>query len=124
DLLVRTAPAHLSSSRTKVEQILPFRGPVSGGRVSPIHRPPLAELTSMRGAVSSGLHRCCSTVRSGARYGAVAKVVGIGGGVVSGVSNLEGSGVGAPDRRPRHGKLYHEAAGPAARDRDGRLPVR
>src|SRR5262249_54576245 len=35
DLLVgEPALAHLSSSRTKVEQILPLRGPVSGGRVS------------------------------------------------------------------------------------------
>jgi Domain of Unknown Function (DUF1080) len=35
DLLVgEPARAHLSSSRTKVEQILPYRGPVSGGRVT------------------------------------------------------------------------------------------
>jgi hypothetical protein len=41
--------------------------------------------------------------------GAVAGLVGIGGGVVSGVINLESSGVEAPDWRPRHDKHYHEA---------------
>jgi hypothetical protein len=30
------------------------------------------------------------------------------GGVVSGVFNLESSGVEAPDWRPRHDKCYHE----------------
>jgi hypothetical protein len=41
--------------------------------------------------------------------GAVAGLVGIEGGVVSGVFNLESSGVEAPDRRPRHDERYHEA---------------
>jgi hypothetical protein len=41
--------------------------------------------------------------------GAVAGLVGIEGGVVSGVFNLESSGVEAPDWRPRHDKQYHEA---------------
>lgn len=40
--------------------------------------------------------------------GAVAGVVGIESGVVSEVINLESSGVGAPDRRPRHDQHYHE----------------
>ena len=40
--------------------------------------------------------------------GAVAGVVGIEGGVVSEVINLESSGVEAPDRRPRHDQQYHE----------------
>jgi hypothetical protein len=40
---------------------------------------------------------------------AVARLVGIKGGVVSGVFNLESSGVEAPDWRPRHDKQYHEA---------------
>jgi len=40
---------------------------------------------------------------------AVAGLVGIEGGVVSGVFNLESSGVEAPDWRPRHDKQYHEA---------------
>ena len=40
--------------------------------------------------------------------GAVARLVGIEGGVVSGVFNLESSGVGASDRRPRHDERYHE----------------
>jgi len=43
------------------------------------------------------------------RLGAVAGLVGIEDGVVSGVINLESSGVEAPDWRPRHDKQYHEA---------------
>ena len=39
----------------------------------------------------------------------VARLVGIEGGVVSGVFNLESSGVEAPDWRPRHDEHYHEA---------------
>jgi hypothetical protein len=39
----------------------------------------------------------------------VAELVGIEVGVVSGVMNLESSGVEAPDWRPRHGQVYHEA---------------
>jgi hypothetical protein len=39
--------------------------------------------------------------------GAVAELVGIEGGVVSGVFNLESSGVEASDWRPRHDKQYH-----------------
>jgi hypothetical protein len=40
---------------------------------------------------------------------AVARLVGIEGGVVSGVFHLESSGVRASDWRPRHDKRYHEA---------------
>ena len=40
---------------------------------------------------------------------AVAGLVGIEGGVVSGVFNLESSGARASDWRPRHDKRYHEA---------------
>jgi hypothetical protein len=47
--------------------------------------------------------------RVGVPLGAVAGVVGIEGGVVSEVTNLESSGVRAPDRRPRHDQHYHEA---------------
>jgi hypothetical protein len=36
-------------------------------------------------------------------------LVGIEGGVVSGVFHLESSGVRASDWRPRHDKRYHEA---------------
>jgi hypothetical protein len=36
-------------------------------------------------------------------------LVGIEGGVVSGVFNLESPGVDAPGRRPRHDEPYHEA---------------
>jgi hypothetical protein len=41
--------------------------------------------------------------------GAVAKLVGIEVGVVSGVINLESSGVEASDWRLRHEATYHEA---------------
>ena len=43
------------------------------------------------------------------RAGAVAELVGIECGVVSGVFNLELSGIEVPDWRPRHDKHYHEA---------------
>ena len=41
--------------------------------------------------------------------GPVAELVGIEVGVVSGVMNLESSGVEASDRRLRHDQGYHEA---------------
>jgi hypothetical protein len=41
--------------------------------------------------------------------GPVAELVGIEGGVVSGVFNLESPGVRAPGWRPRHDQRYHEA---------------
>jgi len=55
--------------------------------------------------------RCYRTMRDeGPRqFGAVAELVGIEGGVVSGVINLESSGVEASDWRPRHDEQYHEA---------------
>jgi hypothetical protein len=49
----------------------------------------------------------CMTLSIGA--GAVAELVGIEVGVVSGVMNLESSGVEAPDWRPRHDEAYHQA---------------
>ena len=48
-------------------------------------------------------------IDSEACEGAVAGVVGIEGGVVSGVFNLESSGVRASDWRPRHDNGYHAA---------------
>jgi hypothetical protein len=44
-----------------------------------------------------------------AASGPVARLVGIEGGVVSGVFNLESSGVEASDWRPRHDEQYYEA---------------
>jgi hypothetical protein len=41
--------------------------------------------------------------------GPVAELVGIEGGVVSGVINLESPGVEAPGRRPRHEECYQQA---------------
>ena len=45
---------------------------------------------------------------AGGGIGGVAGVVGIEGGVVSGVINLESSSVGASDWRPRHEEHYQE----------------
>jgi hypothetical protein len=45
-------------------------------------------------------------------------LVGIEGGVVSGVINLESPSVGAPGRRPRHDERYHEGWAFAADDRE------
>ena len=59
---------------------------------------------------SSKLSTLASRVLSGDKKpsGAVAELVGIEGGVVSGVINLESSGVEASDWRPRHDEHYHE----------------
>jgi hypothetical protein len=54
----------------------------------------------------------------GRAAGGVAGMVGIESGVVSGVFNLESSGVEVPDWRPRHGKRYHEVWVLAAAKRD------
>ena len=43
------------------------------------------------------------------KRGPVAELVGIRVGVVSGVMNLESSGVEASDWRPRHEQVYHDA---------------
>ena len=53
------------------------------------------------------------------RLGPVAELVGIEVGVVSGVMNLESSGVEASDWRLRHDQGYHEARFLAACDRAG-----
>jgi hypothetical protein len=45
----------------------------------------------------------------GGTAGPVAELVGIEVGVVSGVMNLESSGVEASDWRPRHEEVYHDA---------------
>jgi hypothetical protein len=49
----------------------------------------------------------CGT-RLSSYLGGVAELVGIEGGVVSGVINLESSGVEASDWRPRHDEQYDE----------------
>jgi hypothetical protein len=81
---------------------------------------PVPQLSST-GAVTIAADLNCGTLRfcgcqivtlGAGRPGApdaVAGLVGIEGGVVSGVFNLESSGVEAPDRRPRHDEHYHEA---------------
>ena len=51
----------------------------------------------------------CGVKQFNCCLGPVAGLVGIEGGVVSGVFNLESSGVEASDWRPRHDEQYHEA---------------
>jgi hypothetical protein len=53
--------------------------------------------------------RCAFLSESEKSAGAVGELVGIDGGVVSGVINLESSGVEASDWRPRHDERYYEA---------------
>jgi hypothetical protein len=77
--------------------------PTSQHHLYEIHTAPQGELVS---AVLSGIH-ILEIVRL--RDGGVAELVGIEGGVVSGVTNLESSGVEASDWRPRHDEQYHEA---------------
>ena len=50
-----------------------------------------------------------ATVIHAGQLGPVAGLVGIDGGIVSGVTNLESPGVRAPIRRPRHEEGYHDA---------------
>ena len=65
--------------------------------------------------VTTEQHREAGPVHVG---GPVAGLVGIDGGVVSGVTNLESPGVRAPSRRPRHEEGYHDARAFAFDDRD------
>jgi hypothetical protein len=55
------------------------------------------------------INRLAETTSFRSPDGAVAELVGIEGGVVSGVFNLESSGVEASDWRPRHDEQYYEA---------------
>jgi len=50
-----------------------------------------------------------NSIQLASEVGAVAELVGNEGGVVSGVFDLESSGVEASDWRPRHDEHYHEA---------------
>jgi hypothetical protein len=56
-----------------------------------------------------GRYPAAKLISEGTAPGAVAGLVGIECGVVSGVINLESSGVEASDWRPRHDEHYHEA---------------
>jgi hypothetical protein len=58
--------------------------------------------------VAISMERGFLSVSAPPAAGAVARLVGIEGGVVSGVINLESSGVEASDWRPRHDEPYHE----------------
>ncbi len=63
--------------------------------------------------VASGLRGAAPATETNlpvaAAGGAVRRLVGIEGGVVSGVFNLESPGVDAPGWRPRHEEAYHAA---------------
>ena len=70
------------------------------------NRPPKGTGGPRLGSLDKGW--CCHERRLNDSEGPVAELVGIEGGVVSGVFNLESSDVGASDRRPRHEESYHE----------------
>src|SRR5258708_6702197 len=83
---------------------------LTGGSASALglSRPAQASLTLRPTGLLNRLKRPLSRGSSPASYGAVAELVEIEGGVVSGVINLESSGVEASDWRPRHDEPYHE----------------
>ena len=67
-------------------------------------RGPPQEPSAVATAIRIANDLCADEIASGT----VARLVGIEGGVVSEVINLESSGVEAPDRRPRHEQPYYE----------------
>ncbi len=69
------------------------------------------EIAHLRGLDLGGLRARWQSVfqRQASAHGPVARLVGIKGGVVSGVFNLESSSVEALDWRPRHDEQYDEA---------------
>jgi hypothetical protein len=77
--------------------------------------PPRAPLILLCSEGHIRCHFSCSRWQNGA----VAELVGIWCGVVSGVFNLESSGLEVPDWRPRHDKHYQEAFFFAANGGDG-----
>ena len=63
----------------------------------------------MKGGIAAFIAALSQFLSEHPSHAGVARLVGIEGGVVSGVFNLESSDVGASDRRPRHDDHYHEA---------------
>jgi hypothetical protein len=91
---------HLDDALTQITGVRLRHRYLPGSRInakqSPIH--------NRLGIRFSPAGKRSSTLMAGTAFGAVAGLVGIEGGVVSGVFNLESSGVEAPDWRPRHDK--------------------
>jgi high-affinity K+ transport system ATPase subunit B len=78
-------------------------GDAKGLHAFDVVRQDLVEVGSLLTVTATDIERGDNT------SGAVGELVGIDGGVVSGVINLESSGVEASDWRPRHDERYHEA---------------
>jgi transposase len=98
---------------------IPFYLPAYSPDLNPIEQLFAKLKALLRKVASYTLKNSAFTVISLCKdHGAVAGLVGIEGGVVSGVFNLESLGVRAPSRRPRHDKRYHEARTFAADDRE------
>ena len=70
---------------------------------------PLTPATGIRFSVPFAPILLKKSLLADERNGPVARLVGIKGGVVSGVFNLESSSVEALDWRPRHDEQYDEA---------------
>src|SRR5438128_11208726 len=90
--------------------------------------PPMETNISSRCQVADGLGRIALRRRAiigpNTATGAVARLVGIEGGVVSGLFNPNESGVDALEWRPRHDEHYHEVPCRSAGSRDGSLSLR
>ena len=93
------------------------RGVVSNGHLYRDKRVQFrgADLVRRReGNISHGVLACMGEPRAvgdlaHVEKGPVAGLVGIEGGVVSGVTNLESPGVEVPGRRPRHEECYQQS---------------
>ena len=94
----------LCQKRTRAPQRKSYHSTISSARVSSVAGSSRPSASAVLRLMNSSIFVDCWTGK-----GPVVELVGIEGGVVSGVFNLESSGVEAPDRRPRHEEHYHEA---------------
>ena len=92
-----------------VERIPPDLEDLCCDRQTPLYRHVVPPTNEQRGVVHSVIEPAEQLFVLASKPGAVAGLVGIEGGVVSGVFNLESSSVEALDWRPRHDEQYYEA---------------
>jgi phage-related protein len=89
--------------------VVEVRETYGGDAYRAIYTVRFAEAVYVLHAFQKKLKTGVKTPKVDVNLGSVARLVGIEGGVVSGVFNLESSGVSASDWRPRHDEHYHEA---------------